>query len=146
MVHIQQDNLQTPFLSEGLCHNSDGYLPAHRAVSRLRLQVRSCGICGESNGTGACFIRAFRLSLPIIVPPTAQQSSYHRQYIFSIPTAFLTKQIKKNRSDGLIHLWSESTIGLLTWVSWYKLPHYNHISVTSIPFIIRAYRTTSLSS
>jgi hypothetical protein len=42
---------------------------------RVRAQVRSCGICGEQNSTGAGFLRVLRFPLPILIPPTAPHSS-----------------------------------------------------------------------
>jgi hypothetical protein len=41
------------------------------AAARVPSQVRSCGICGEQNGTGADFLRVLRFPLPILIPPTA---------------------------------------------------------------------------
>jgi hypothetical protein len=37
------------------------------AASRVRAQVRSCGVCGQS-GTGAGFLRVLRFPLPILIP------------------------------------------------------------------------------
>jgi hypothetical protein len=40
-------------------------------------QVRSCGLCGGQNGTGAYFLQVFRfplLPLPILILPTAPPS------------------------------------------------------------------------
>jgi hypothetical protein len=45
------------------------------AAARVRAQVRLCGICGGQLGTGAGFLRGFRFSLPILIPPTAPHSS-----------------------------------------------------------------------
>jgi hypothetical protein len=39
------------------------------AVARVRARVRSCGICGGQNGTGAGFVRVLRFPLPIFIPP-----------------------------------------------------------------------------
>jgi hypothetical protein len=46
------------------------------ATARVRAQVRAGGICGGHSGTGAGFLRVFRLVLPILIPPTAQHSSF----------------------------------------------------------------------
>jgi hypothetical protein len=48
-------------------------LPA--AASRVRAQVRSCGICGGQCGTLAAFLRVIRLPLPTRIQPIAPQSS-----------------------------------------------------------------------
>jgi hypothetical protein len=45
------------------------------AAARVRAQFRSCSVCGGQNGTGAGFIRVLRVSLPILIPPTAPHSS-----------------------------------------------------------------------
>jgi hypothetical protein len=44
------------------------------AATQIQSQVRSCGICGEQNGTGADFLRVLRLPLSILIPPTAPYS------------------------------------------------------------------------
>jgi hypothetical protein len=41
------------------------------AVTRVRTQVRSCGIRGGQNGTAAGFLRVLRFPLPVPIPPTA---------------------------------------------------------------------------
>jgi hypothetical protein len=38
--------------------------------------VMFCGICGGRSGTEAGFLRVLRLTLPILIPPTAPHSSY----------------------------------------------------------------------
>jgi hypothetical protein len=45
------------------------------AAVRVRVRVSPCGICGEQSGTGVCFLRVFRVSLPIYIPPIAPESS-----------------------------------------------------------------------
>jgi hypothetical protein len=44
------------------------------AVARDRDQVTLCGICGRQSGPGAGFLSVFRFPLPILIPPTAQNS------------------------------------------------------------------------
>jgi hypothetical protein len=36
---------------------------------RAVTHVRSCGICGGQNGTGAGFVRVLQFPLPILIPP-----------------------------------------------------------------------------
>jgi hypothetical protein len=45
------------------------------ATSRVRIQVRLCGICGGQSGTGAGFLRVLRFPLPILIPSIAPHSS-----------------------------------------------------------------------
>jgi hypothetical protein len=44
------------------------------AAARVRAQVRSCGICGQSD-TGVGFLRVLRFPLPILIPPITAHSS-----------------------------------------------------------------------
>jgi hypothetical protein len=41
------------------------------AAVQVRVQVRSCGICGGQSSTGAGFIRVLLFPLQILIPPTA---------------------------------------------------------------------------
>jgi tRNA U54 and U55 pseudouridine synthase Pus10 len=43
----------------------------HASADRIRVQVRSCGICGGQSGTWADFIQILRFPLSILIPPTA---------------------------------------------------------------------------
>jgi hypothetical protein len=45
------------------------------AAVQVRAQVKSCGICGGQSGAGAGFLRVLRFPLPILIPPTASQTS-----------------------------------------------------------------------
>jgi hypothetical protein len=45
------------------------------AAARVRVQVKSCGICGGQSGTWKGFLLVLRFPLPIIPPPTAPHSS-----------------------------------------------------------------------
>jgi hypothetical protein len=44
-------------------------------ATRVRAQVRSCGICGGQSGAAADFLLVLRFPLPILIPPTAPYSS-----------------------------------------------------------------------
>jgi hypothetical protein len=45
------------------------------AAVRVRAWVKSCGICGGQSGTRVGSLRVLRIPLPILIPPTAPQSS-----------------------------------------------------------------------
>jgi hypothetical protein len=45
------------------------------SAAHVRSQVTSCGICGGQSGTEAGFLRVFRFSLPILIPPSAPYPS-----------------------------------------------------------------------
>jgi hypothetical protein len=51
-------------------------LPLPTAATRVQDHVRPCGFCGGQSGTGAGFLRVFRFTLPILIPPNAPHSSY----------------------------------------------------------------------
>jgi hypothetical protein len=62
------------------------------AAARVRARVSSCGICGGWSGTGAVFLLVLRFPLPILIPPTAPQSSssiircwYNRPAVAAVP-------------------------------------------------------------
>jgi hypothetical protein len=44
------------------------------AATRVRSQVRSCGIFGGQSGPGARFLQVIRFLLPILIPSTASHS------------------------------------------------------------------------
>jgi hypothetical protein len=45
------------------------------ATAQVRARVMSCLICGGQSSTRACFLRALRFPLPILIPATAPHSS-----------------------------------------------------------------------
>jgi hypothetical protein len=44
------------------------------AETLVRVQVRSCGICGRQSGARTGFLRVLRFLLPILIPPTTPHS------------------------------------------------------------------------
>jgi hypothetical protein len=54
----------------------NGRLPTPAA--RVQSHVKSCGFYGGQRGTGTGFLRVLQLPLPILIPPTAPQSSIIR--------------------------------------------------------------------
>jgi hypothetical protein len=68
---LKETEWQITYDYAGPCHSSGDYSPA----SRVRAQVRSCGIFGGQSGTGAGFLRGLRFHLPILIPPIAPHSS-----------------------------------------------------------------------
>jgi hypothetical protein len=62
-------------------------------VARVQAKVRSCGICGGQNGTGACFLQVLWFPLPIFIPSIAPQSPssiiwgwYNRPIVAAVPS------------------------------------------------------------
>jgi hypothetical protein len=45
------------------------------AATRVRSQVRSCGICGGQSGAGAGVLQVLQFPQPILIPPTVSHSS-----------------------------------------------------------------------
>jgi hypothetical protein len=45
------------------------------SAGRVQAQIRSCGICGGQRSTGASFPRELRVSMQILIPPTAPHAS-----------------------------------------------------------------------
>jgi hypothetical protein len=48
------------------------------AAAWVPVQVRYCGVCGGKSGTREGFLRVLRFPLPILIPPTAPQTSIVR--------------------------------------------------------------------
>jgi hypothetical protein len=44
-------------------------------AARVRVSVKSCGICGGQSGAAAGFLRVLRFSLPILIPPISPHLS-----------------------------------------------------------------------
>jgi hypothetical protein len=62
------------------------------AAAQVRVQVRSCGICGGQSGIRAGFLRVILFPLSIRIPPTAPQSSssiiwgwYNKPVVAAVP-------------------------------------------------------------
>jgi hypothetical protein len=60
-------------LSRAIAQAVSHQLPT--TAARIRVEVRSCGICGRQSGTEAGFLRVLRFLLPILIPPSAPHSS-----------------------------------------------------------------------
>jgi hypothetical protein len=65
---------QRRYLRLRTCHNSGNRWLPNSAV-RVRARVKSCGICGGQNDTGAGFLRVLRFPLPIVPMIAAHSSS-----------------------------------------------------------------------
>jgi hypothetical protein len=72
---ISQLHLYSKEIYSCQCHSQAVSRRLPTEAARVRVQVRSCGICGGQSGTGACFLRLLRLPLPILIPPTTPHSS-----------------------------------------------------------------------
>jgi hypothetical protein len=61
-------------------------------MRRPGFEPGSCGICGGQSGAGAGFLLVLRFPLPILIPPTAPQSSsvirgwYNRPIVAAVPS------------------------------------------------------------
>jgi hypothetical protein len=67
-----QKQLLNPTLSSGF---PDLLLIVLLVVAQVRAQFRSCGICSGQGGTGACFLLVHQFLLPILIPPSASNTS-----------------------------------------------------------------------
>jgi hypothetical protein len=63
------------------------------AATWVGARVWSCGICDGQSGAGAGFLRVFRFSLPIFIPPITPQSPlyiiwgwYNRPVVAAVPS------------------------------------------------------------
>jgi hypothetical protein len=98
IVHIFRSSVITKFImspymfrkGRAIAQAVSRWLPI--AAARVRSEVRSCGICDGQSGTGAGFLRVLRFPLPILIPPTAPQSSsiirgwYNRPTVADVPS------------------------------------------------------------
>jgi hypothetical protein len=73
MLHFSHTFLRSCALGRAIAQAVSRWLPT--AEARVRIQVKSCGLCGEQSGNGAGFLRVHRFPLPILIPPTAPHSS-----------------------------------------------------------------------
>jgi hypothetical protein len=82
------------------------WLVAALTPRRPEFDIRACGICGERNGTGAGFLRLFRLPLPILIPSTALYSliiplsTLYSLYTHSILNPVKTGEGEKRKKGG----------------------------------------------
>jgi hypothetical protein len=80
-------------------------------ATRVRVQVRSCGICGGLSDTGTGFLRVLRFPLPIFNPPTAPHSSSSGagttgQTVVEVPSGLSltpSQETKKEKNTLYIH-------------------------------------------
>jgi hypothetical protein len=74
---FRKSNVLTPSLGYDSPVIAHAVIRLHlTTATRVRSQVRSCGICGGQSGTGASFLRVLWFPLPILILPTAPHSSF----------------------------------------------------------------------
>jgi hypothetical protein len=123
------------------------------AAVRVRVWVRSCGICGGQSVTGAGFLLVFRFPLPILVPPIAPQSPssiiwgwYNRPVAAAVPSGLslttlriiIKKQFQLFSSDSssplAMHVKSHRNSMLLIWTfQFYLMKNTIHILLHNAP-------------
>jgi hypothetical protein len=70
------------------------------SAARVRVHVKSYGICGGQSGAGAGFIWVFRFPLPIFIPPTAPHSSFivrlwYNRTVGGVPSGLASSHSRK---------------------------------------------------